>query len=85
MLLVLQGAIAPGVVCDESRWLAASGDICPVCGNPTRRTPDVIDELVAVVIDEGGSTRHVEADTKLSEYLVAAELRFPLPPSAVSP
>ena len=84
-LLVLQGAIAPGVVCDESRWLAASGDICPVCGNPTRRTPDVIDELVAVVIDEGGSARHVEGDTKLSEYLVAAELRFPLPPSAVSP
>ena len=39
-LLVPQGAIAPGVVCDESRWLAASGDICPVCGNPTRRTPD---------------------------------------------
>jgi hypothetical protein len=37
------------------------------------------------VIDEGGSARHVEADTKLSEYLVAAELRFPLPPSAVSP
>ena len=84
-LLVLQGAVAPGVVCDESRWLAASGDICPVCGNPTRRTLDVIDELVAVVIDEGGSARHVEADTKLSEYLVAAELRFPLPPSAVSP
>jgi hypothetical protein len=84
-LLVLQGAIAPGVVCDESGWLAASGDICPVCGNPTRRTPDVIDELVAIVIDDGGSVRHVEADAKLSEYLVAAELRFPLPPSAVSP
>jgi hypothetical protein len=84
-LLVLQGAIAPGVVCDESGWLAAAGDICPVCGNPTRRTPDVIDELVAIVIDDGGSVRHVEADTKLSEYLVAAELRFPLPPSAVSP
>ena len=84
-LLVLQGAIAPGVVCDESRWLATSGDICPLCGNPTRRTPDVIDELVAVVIDEGGAARHVEADTRLSEYMLAAELRFPLPPSAVSP
>jgi peptide chain release factor subunit 1 len=84
-LLVVQGAIAPGVVCDESRWLAASGDICPLCGKPTRRSPDVIDELVAVVIDEGGSAKHVEVDTKLSEYLVAAELRFPLPPSAVSP
>jgi hypothetical protein len=84
-LLVLQGAIAPGVVCDESRWLALTGDTCPLCGNPTRRTPDVIDELVAAVIDEGGSARHVEADTKLSEYLVAAELRFQLPPSAFSP
>jgi hypothetical protein len=29
--------------------------------------------------------RHVEADTRLSEYLVAAELRFPLPPSAIGP
>ena len=84
-LLVLKGAIAPGVMCDESRWLAASGDVCPVCGNPTRRTPDVIDELVALVIDEGGSARHVEADDTLSEYLVAAELRFPLLPSAISP
>ncbi len=84
-LLVQEGAIAPGVVCDQSGWLALTGDTCPLCGNPTRRTPDVIDELVAAVIDEGGSARHVEADTKLSEYLVAAELRFPLPPSAVSP
>jgi len=32
------------------------------------------------VLDEGGSTRHIEADTTLSQYLVAAELRFPLPP-----
>jgi hypothetical protein len=84
-LLVQEGAIAPGVVCDESGWLALTGDTCPLCGKPTRRTPDVIDELVAAVIDEGGSARHVEADTKLSEYLVAAELRFQLPPSAVSP
>jgi peptide chain release factor subunit 1 len=85
MLLVQEGAIAPGVICDESSWLALTGDTCPLCGNPTRRTPDVIDELVAAVIDEGGSARHVEADTKLSEYLVAAELRFQLPSSAVSP
>jgi peptide chain release factor subunit 1 len=79
-LLVQEGATAPGVVCDESHWLATSGDTCPLCGKPTRRTPDVIDELVVTVIDEGGSTRNIEADTKLSEYLVAADLRFPLPP-----
>jgi peptide chain release factor subunit 1 len=80
-LLVQEGATAPGVVCDDSRWLAPSGDTCPLCGKPTRRTPDVIDELVVTVIDEGGSTRHIEAGTKLSEYLVAADLRFPLPPA----
>ena len=33
-LLVRDGAALPGVVCDESRWLAASGDLCPVCGSP---------------------------------------------------
>jgi peptide chain release factor subunit 1 len=33
-----------------------------------------------VVIDEGGSIKHVGADTVLKEHLVAASLRFPLPP-----
>jgi peptide chain release factor subunit 1 len=81
-LLVQDGAIAPGVVCDESGWLAPEGDACPLCGSPPRRTPDIIDELVAAVIDAGGPTWHVEADTRLSEFLVAAELRFPLPPAS---
>jgi peptide chain release factor subunit 1 len=67
----------------DARVTAAAAGM--IDGKPTRRSPDVIDELVAVVIDEGGSAKHVEVDTKLSEYLVAAELRFPLPPSAVSP
>src|SRR5258708_9206801 len=79
-LLIQDGVTIPGVVCDESSWLAPSGETCPLCGRPTRRTPDVIDELVAAVLDEGGSTRHIEAHTTLSQYLVAAELRFPLPP-----
>ncbi len=30
MLLVRDGTTVPGVVCDQSRWLAASGDLCPV-------------------------------------------------------
>jgi peptide subunit release factor 1 (eRF1) len=79
-LVVEEGATAPGVVCDRSGWLALSGDICPLCGNATRHTPDVIDELVEAVIYEGGSIKHVAADTKLSAYHAAAELRFPLPP-----
>jgi peptide chain release factor subunit 1 len=80
LLLVQDSAVAPGVVCDESGWLAAGGRTCPLCGGPARRTPDVIDELVETVIDAGGSIEHVLADTPLKQHMVAASLRFPLPP-----
>ena len=79
-LLVRDGATLPGVVCDESRWLAASGDICPVCGKPTRYAPDVLDELAAAVIETGGSARQIAADLMPDEYPTAARLRFPPPP-----
>ncbi|MCW2880674.1 MAG: hypothetical protein JWQ95_4774 [Sphaerisporangium sp.] len=79
-LLVQDGATAPGVVCDESGWLAASGDMCPLCGRATRHTPDVIDELADTVIEEGGSVEHVLAETELKDHITAASLRFPLPP-----
>ena len=61
-LLLRDGTTLPGVLCDESRWLAASGDVCPVCGKPTRYTPDVLDELAAAVIETGGSARQIAAD-----------------------
>ncbi len=80
LLLVEGGATAPGVMCDESRWLAPSGEACPMCGRATRHIPDVIDELVTAVIDDGGSVEHVQAETELRQHLVAARLRFPLPP-----
>jgi peptide chain release factor subunit 1 len=67
------------VVCDESGWLALAGDVCPLCGQATRHTPDVIDELVQAVIDEDGSVKHVEPPTELADRLAAAYLRFPLP------
>jgi hypothetical protein len=79
-LVVVDGAQEPGVVCDESRWLGLAGDTCPMCGRPTRATPDVIAELAEVVIGEGGSVKHVAADDWLRDYQVAAELRFRLPP-----
>jgi peptide subunit release factor 1 (eRF1) len=79
-LIVQEGATAPGVVCDESRWLALSGDSCPICGRPTRQTEDVIDELVEAVTSEGGSFRPVWAETELERTTAAAALRFPLPP-----
>ena len=79
-LLVQDGAIAAGVVCEQSHWLGTEGATCPVCGRPTRPTPDVIDELAEAVIERDGAVEHVLAETELKEYLVAAELRFPLPP-----
>ncbi|HWC86085.1 MAG TPA: hypothetical protein VG388_06080 [Solirubrobacteraceae bacterium] len=79
-LLVEEGATVPGVVCDESGWLARSADICPLCGKETRATDDVIDELVEAVIDEGGSIRHITVETELRKRLTGASLRFPLPP-----
>jgi peptide chain release factor subunit 1 len=81
-LLVHDGAIAPGVVCDASGWLGTTADACPLCGRPTRSTPGVIDELVEAVIDEGGSIQYVQADTILRDRLTAAWLRFGLPPIA---
>jgi hypothetical protein len=80
-LLIADGATTPGVVCDESGWVALTGDTCPFCGKATRSTPDVIEELVLAVIDEGGSVHDfAAADTTLAKDTLAATLRFPLPP-----
>jgi Bacterial archaeo-eukaryotic release factor family 10 len=57
-----------GVVCHQSGWLALEGDTCPVCGNPTRRAPDIIDELVKAVIAGGGAIDYVKADTELKDH-----------------
>jgi peptide chain release factor subunit 1 len=45
-----------------------------------RTWPRTGDELARAVIDEGGSVHHIEADDRLTEHVIAAELRFPLPP-----
>jgi hypothetical protein len=79
-LLVRDGAAVPGVVCDGSRWLAASGELCPVCRSHTRYAPDILDELAAVVIGTGGSARQIAADLMSEEHLAAAKLRFTPPP-----
>jgi len=78
--LYVQGAAtAPGVVCDRSRWFAVSGELCPVCGEQTRATDDVLDELADAVVEEGGKVHHVWAETELRELIVACSLRFQLP------
>ena len=84
-LAILDGAQEPGVVCDESRWLGLSGEACPLCGGPTRTSPDVIAELAEVVCAEGGAIRHVTDSDWLADYLVAAALRFQPPPPPEEP
>ena len=80
-LFIQENATAAGVVCDQSGWLAESGDTCIICGQPTRKTDDVIDELAQAVIDTGGTVEHVIADTPLRDHVAAADMRFPLPPA----
>jgi peptide subunit release factor 1 (eRF1) len=81
-LLLQQDVEVPGVVCDHGDgWMALEGATCPLCGNPTRPVPDVVDDLVEAVIEEGGAIEHVVADdTPLREHGAAAGLRFALPP-----
>jgi peptide subunit release factor 1 (eRF1) len=80
-LLIRGDTTVPGVACDNCGYLATAGETCPVCASTLRHTPDVVDELVQAVVDESGSVEHVESEgTELDQHLVAASLRFPLPP-----
>lgn len=79
-LLVQDGAMIDGMICDNCGWLGLLGDQCPVCQHRTRHTEDILDELAQAVIDESGVVRHVAADTEIKEHLAAAALRFPVPP-----
>jgi Bacterial archaeo-eukaryotic release factor family 10 len=80
-LLLEQDLEVSGVVCDRDGWLGLQGARCPLCGNPTRRVPDVVDDLVEAVVEDSGAIEHVVAqDTPLREHHAAALLRFSLPP-----
>jgi hypothetical protein len=77
-------AVVPGFVCDRDGLLTRSGKTCPLCGEPLREVPDVIDELAETVIDDGGEVRHVDTETELRTQQAGALLRFGLPPQPTS-
>jgi peptide chain release factor subunit 1 len=79
LLLVDGDDQEPGRVSDRCGWIGLQGDECTVCGEPTRPTPDVIDEMAAAVIDASGNVEHVRPGTALEQHGVAAFLRFPVP------
>jgi peptide chain release factor subunit 1 len=83
-LEVDEQAVVPGRVCDRDGLLTRSEKACPLCGDPLREVPDVIDELAESVIDDGGEVRHVDAETALRAEQTAALLRFELPPQPVA-
>jgi len=78
LLLVHDGEEAPGRMCDSCGWLGLEGEECPVDGQRTHKTTDVIDEMAALVVDTSGRVEHVYADTPLSQHTVALFLRFPV-------
>jgi len=79
-LAVDNESAAPGAICDQDRLLARSAGPCPLCGEPLREVPDVIDELTAAVIDDGGEVRHLDVETDLRTPQTGALLRFEPPP-----
>lgn len=82
-LAVEDGVVAPGVFCGRDGWMALSGDICPLCGQPLRPTRDVLNRLVQAVMAASGTVTHVRAETALRQHAVGAHLRFPVPVMAV--
>jgi hypothetical protein len=89
-LVVEDETTAAGVVCEACGWLGLWGDRCAACECPVRHSPDVIDELVESVVDQGGSVRRIRVESRLTGWVAAATLKFPLrddanvedPPSA---
>jgi hypothetical protein len=59
LLLVHDDEQAPGQICDPCGGLGLGGAECPVDGERTRVTPDVIDEMAALVVDTSGRVEHV--------------------------
>jgi peptide chain release factor subunit 1 len=78
--LIVSGSFAKeGSVCETCGWLSRNGTSCPVCGSGTRRTDDVVGEIIEATIGESGEVLQVSIASALDQKAIGALLRFPLP------
>lgn len=76
VLMVPDEEVERGFACEACGSLSVAEGPCPVCGGPTHAVPDIIEELVVKVTEDGGDVEPVRGDA-LGD--VAARRRFPPP------
>ena len=74
LLVVPDDKLVPGFACGESGALSSTGGDCPEGSSAVRAVPDLIEEMVAATLVEGGQVEAVR-DPPAG---IAARLRFPL-------
>ena len=74
LLVVPDDRLVPGFACGESGALSSTGGDCPEGSGAIRAVPDLIEEMVAATLVEGGQVEAVR-DPPAG---IAARLRFPL-------
>ena len=74
LLVVPDDGLVPGFACGESGALSSTGGDCPEGDSAARAVPDLIEEMVAATLGEGGQVEAV-GDPPAG---IAARLRFPL-------
>lgn len=78
--LIVSGSFAKeGTVCDACGFLARNGTSCPVCGSTTRRTEDLVADVIEGTLADRGDVLQVSIASALDGKAIGAMLRFPLP------
>lgn len=73
-LIVPEDGLVPGYECGRCGALSVDADQCPDWGTAALRVPDVIDEMVARTLEDGGEVYPVHDGMSR----IAARLRFPV-------
>jgi len=74
LLLVPEGGMIPGFVCQRCGRLSSTGTDCPDWGAASLAVPDLVEEMVVTALEDGAQVRAVRD----APGGIAAWLRFPL-------